>query len=318
MLIGNQSQSRTGLMALLVVVASLASVHADEPVPVVAAVTAPPKELGLDPFYTKYVSAHGLPIVGSAKVSDPALREAAYLVDQMLSHRPEIRDALIKNKIRVAVMAYSERTTDIPEHRTMTPKDYWDIRARGLGASRRTPVVSCAEENLLNYRGDPYSTENILIHEFGHGIHGVGLATVDPTFNTRLRKAYKDAMAKGLWKGTYAASNVGEYWAEAVQSWFDTNRQNDSQHNHVDTRPELKSYDPELAKLAEEVFGDGPWRYVRPDRRKDKAHLAGYDPTSAPTFKWEPRLLEARKKRSDDVKRKSDQDRAKASSKTKD
>jgi len=34
----------------------------------------------------------------------------------------------------------------------------------------------------------------------------------------------------------------------------------------VDTRAELKSYDPELAKLVEEVFSDGPWRYVRPDR----------------------------------------------------
>ena len=244
--------------------------------------TAPPKELGLDPFYTKYVSAHGLPVVGSAKVSDFALREAAYLVDQMLSHRPEIRDAMIKNKIRVAVMAYSERTTDIPEHRDMKPKDYWNIRARGLGASRRTPVVSCAEENLLNYRGDPYSTENILIHEFGHGIHGVGLAAVDPTFGTRLRKAYKDAKDKGLWKGTYAGSNVGEYWAEGVQSWFDTNRQNDSQHNHVDTRDELKAYDPELAKLCNEVFGDGPWRYVRPDHRKEQAHLAGFDLEQGP------------------------------------
>ena len=30
----------------------------------------PPKELGLDPFYSKYLSAGGLPIVGSAKVSD--------------------------------------------------------------------------------------------------------------------------------------------------------------------------------------------------------------------------------------------------------
>jgi len=45
--------------------------------------------LGLGPFYTKYVSAHGLPVVGSAKVSDFALREAAYLVDQMLGHRPD-------------------------------------------------------------------------------------------------------------------------------------------------------------------------------------------------------------------------------------
>jgi Xaa-Pro aminopeptidase len=275
-------------------------------------VTAPPKELSLDPFYTKYVSAHGLPIVGSAKVSDFALREAAYLVDQMLAHRSDIRDALIKNKIRVAVMAYSERTTDVPEHRDMKPKAYWNMRARGLGASRRTPVVSCAEENLLNFRGDPYSTENILIHEFGHGIHGVGLAAVDPTFAPRLRKAFSDATSKGLWRGTYAGSNVGEYWAEGVQSWFDTNRQNDSQHNHVDTRDELKAYDPELAKLCNEVFGDGPWRYVRPDRRKERAHLAGFDLSKAPAFKWEPELIEARRKHYEEVEKKSKKDSAPA------
>ncbi len=276
------------------------------------ALGAPPKELGLDPYYTKYASAGGLAIVGSAKVSDFALREAAYLVDQMLSHRPDIRDAMIKNKIRVAVMAYSERTTDIPEHRDMKPKEYWNMRARGLGASRRTPVVSCAEENLLNYRGDPYGTENILIHEFGHGIHGVGLSAVDPTFGPRLRKAYNDAKAKGLWLGTYAGSNVGEYWAEAVQSWFDTNRQNDSQHNHVDTREELKTYDPEVAKLCNEVFGDGPWRYVRPDRRQEKSHLAGFDLSKAPAFKWEPELLEARRKHYEEVAKKSKQESAPA------
>ena len=221
-------------------------------------VTTPPESLGLDPFYTKYVSAHGLPVVGSAKVSDAALREAAFLVDQMLSHRPEIREAMKKSKMRVAVMAYSERTTDLPEHRNLKPKSYWDWRARGLGASREAPVVSCGEENMLGYRGDPYSTENILIHEFGHGIDGVGLRAVDPTFRTRLRKAFADAMKNGLWKGTYAASNSAEYWAEAVQSWFDTNRENDSQHNHVDTREELKQYDPEVAKLCARSL----WRWA--------------------------------------------------------
>ena len=281
-------------------------------------VTAPPASLGLDPFYTKYVSAHGLPVVGSAKVSDYALREAAYLVDQMLDHRPEIREAMIKSKIRVAVMAYSERTTDIPEHREMTPKTYWDFRARGLGASPRTPVVSCAEENLLNYPGDPYSTENILIHEFGHGIDGVGLRAVDPTFRTRLREAYRHAFDKGLWKGTYAASNPGEYWAEGVQSWFDTNRQNDSQHNHVDTRDELKTYDPDLAKLCADVFGDGPWRYVRPDKRKDHAHLTGFDRAHAPSFVWEPGLLEARKKHYEKVQRDSEKQRGEPGQRNKD
>ncbi len=184
--------------------------------PELPAVTAPPKELGLDPFYTKYQSAHGLPVVGSSKVSDYALREAAYLADQMLAHRPELRDAMIRNKVRIAVMAVSERTTDIPEHRDLQPKLYWNIRARGLGASRERPAVSCAEENLLNYIGDPYSTENIMIHEFAHAIHSMGLQTVTPTFQPRLRNAYEGAKAKGLWKNTYAISNISEYWAEGA------------------------------------------------------------------------------------------------------
>jgi hypothetical protein len=288
----------------LLLVSMGASTAAAAP-PELPAVTAPPKELGLDPFYTKYLSAHGLLVVGSSKVSDYALREAAYLADQMLAHRPEVRDAMIRNKVRLAVMAYSERTTDIPEHRDLQPKLYWNIRARGLGASRQRPAVSCAEENLLNYKGDPYSTENIMIHEFAHTIHSMGLRTVDPTFQPRLRKVYKDAKAKGLWKDTYAISNVSEYWAEGVQSWFDTNRQNDSSHNHVDTRAELKSYDPALAKLVEEVFGDGPWRYVRPDKRTDLAesHLAGYEPGKGPRFQWEPELLEARRKNNANAKR---------------
>jgi hypothetical protein len=235
----------------------------------------------------------------------------------MLAHRPEVREAMIRNKVRLAVMGHTERTTDIPEHRDLQPKLYWNFRARGLGASRQRPAVSCAEENLLNYKGDPYSTENIMIHEFAHAIHSMGMRDVDPTFDVRLRAAYKEAMTKGLWKGTYAGSNVAEYWAEGVQSWFDTNRHDDAQHNHVDTREELKAYDPALAKLVEEVMGDGPWRYVRPDRRKDldKGHLAGYDPANVPTFRWEPELAEARRKHYEEVRRRSERDKAAAPAK---
>jgi len=256
----------------------------------------PPASLGLSPFYTKHISVGGLPIVASTKVSDFALKEAAYLVSTMLEHRPDVRDAMVKNKVRCAIMAYSERTTDIPEHSDLTPKAYWDVRARGLGATPVRPAVSGAEENLLNYPGDPYSTENILIHEFGHAMHEMGLSTADPTFDRRLRATFKGAREAGLWKGTYAETNPQEYWAEGVQSWFDTNRENDSQHNHVNTREELKKHDPALASLLKEVFDDTPWRYIRPDRRPEQAHLAGYDPSKAPRFAWEPQLLEANRR----------------------
>jgi hypothetical protein len=256
----------------------------------------PPAELGFSPFYAKYTSASGFPVVGSSRVSDYAIKEAAFLIDRMLERRPDVRGAMIRNKTRCAVMAYSERTTEIPEHSDLAPKEYWNVRARGLGATHVRPAVSCAEENLLCYPGDPYATENILIHEFGHAIHEMGLNTADRTFEPRLRKAYEDAKKAGLWKGTYAATNLHEYWAEGVQSWFDTNRENDSQHNHVNTREELKAYDAPLATLLEEVFGEVAWRYQRPAQRAEKAHLVGFDASTAPRFAWEPELLEANRR----------------------
>jgi hypothetical protein len=154
-------------------------------------------------------------------------------------------------------------------------------------------VVSCGEENLLCLLGDHYSTENILIHEFAHAMHEMGVDKIDKTFDRRLKAAFDEGMAAGLWMGTYAATNHKEYWAEGVQSWFDTNRPKpDAQHNHVDTREELKEYDAKLAGLIEEIYGGRDWRYVRPDHRSEAAHLAGFDRSKAPTFRWPPKLVE--------------------------
>ncbi len=242
----------------------------------------------LAPFYQKHLLVQDLPVVGSGKVSDDALREAAWIVGHMLPHRADLLRAMASNRVRLAVMAWNEFTTDIPEHASLTPKVYWDRRARGLGATLQAPAVSCAEENLLAYRNDPYSTENILIHEFAHAIHGTGLSATDPSFNPRLLAAYHSATNRGLWRNTYAGSNPEEYWAEATQSWFDNNRANDALHNDIDTRDKLKRYDPDLARLCEEVYGDFPWRYHKPADRSpaDRAHLKPVDAARTPIFEW--------------------------------
>jgi len=246
------------------------------------------REFKLAPFYEKFIDLDGLPVVGSTNVSDYAMREAVWIVRQMLPNRADILHALASNHVRLAVMAWNEFTTDVPEHSDLESKVYWDRRARGLGATPRRPAVSCAEENLLGYPGDPYATENICIHEFSHAIHEMGMSRIDPSFDKRLRAAFRAAKDAGLWKGTYAASNPMEYWAEGAQSWFDNNREDDSLHNHVNTRAELKEYDPALAKLCAEVFGDLPWRYQKPAVRapEGRAHLAGYDASKAPRFQW--------------------------------
>jgi hypothetical protein len=246
------------------------------------------EDFKLSPFYAKVVMTGDFPIVSSAKVSDPALTEAAVLVKAMLDGREDILSAMARNKVRLTVMAASERTCDVPEHSDLTPKEFWNRRARGLGATPERPSVSCGEENLLCCPGDPYSTESIMVHEFAHAIHQMGVNSLDPGFDDRLKAAYDAALKEGKWNNCYAAENHYEYWAEAVQSWFGTNRENDAIHNHVNTRAELKEYDPGVAKLCEEVFGDKKWTYVRADdaARKDEPHLKNLDRTKLPKFEW--------------------------------
>ncbi|MBI3880849.1 MAG: zinc-dependent peptidase [Verrucomicrobia bacterium] len=259
---------------------------------------------GVPAFYTQRVEAHGYPIVASAKVNPYALKEAAYLADMMLAKRPDVREAMIQSGSRLCILAWNEFTTDQPEfarladaktrdHPTLSGREYWDSRARGLGGSETDPLCSCAEENLLGYPGDPYSTENILIHEFAHNIHLRGMNNVDPAFDTRLKQTYAAAMKAGLWKGKYASVNHHEYFAEGVQSWFDNNRFNDHDHNHVHLRSQLIEYDPDLAATCREVFGDTELKYTKPATRLT-GHMAGYDPANAPTFVWPERLQKAK------------------------
>ncbi|RYD23550.1 MAG: hypothetical protein EOP88_03750 [Verrucomicrobiaceae bacterium] len=246
------------------------------------------KEFKLAPFYQKMILIEGFPVVSSEKVNDAAVVESAVIVRGMLDGRDDIFRALAKGHIRLTVMATSERTCDVPEHSDLTPKAYWNRRARGLGATRERPSVSCAEENVLCCKGDPYSTESILVHEFAHAIHIMGLEKVDPTFDRRLKEAYDAAMAAGKWQKLYAAENHAEYWAEAVQSWFGTNRENDAIHNHVNTRKELIEYDPAVAKLCEEIFGKNKWQYRRADdrARRNEPHLKNLDRDKLPVFAW--------------------------------
>lgn len=225
-------------------------------------ITKPPKALNLDPFYKKYMNANGIPVISSWRVPDSALVQAWNIVVFMTNDLPaenlkQMQDA----GARVGVMARYEGTTDIPEHANLVNDTTlnWDLRARGLGGDMDLPLTTCAEENLLCYQIDKYHAEDILIHEFAHAIHLIGIAPIDSTFNTKLQELLDQAVAEGKYFNTYAKTNLYEYWAEGVQDWFNVNAEvpkPDGKHNQLNTREELKKYDPRLYELVHQYFSE--------------------------------------------------------------
>ncbi|WP_455639061.1 hypothetical protein [Parabacteroides sp.] len=225
-------------------------------------ITTPPAALKLDPFYKKYMNVNGIHVVSSWRVPDSCFYAAYVSIKGLTDILPkEVMESLTSRNTRIGIMARYEGTTDIPEHAFLVNDTTlnWDVRARGLGGSIEMPFSTCAEENILAYQIDKYHAEDILIHEFAHTIHNVGISPVYPDFNKELQAALDAAVANGRWKNVYASTNIEEYWAEGVQNWFNVNAEvdndnGDGKHNKINTREELKRYDPGLYKILARFF----------------------------------------------------------------
>ena len=228
-----------------------------------------------DPFYVQHRKALGLPVIGSARVPAEALATAASLVRQMLADRPDIARWLADNGYRVAIMAESEATTDLPEqaHWTrpdrsdprltrcerihyderigaMTDREYWNARARGMSG----PLTSGAAEDVLGLRSSRYYGETIFVHEFSHDVLAA-VRAVDPALARQVDAAYAHALETGLWKDEYASTSVDEYWAEGTQFWFDSNKLAAFDGRQILDHTDLAAYDPALYAVLGQAYG---------------------------------------------------------------
>ena len=225
-------------------------------------VTGIPEGKNIPSFYKKYIETEGLYVTSSENVSDEALLKACDIITLMLAKRPDVKAHMVKKGCHVMVIGKDEETCDLPEFAHICNCEdsikYWNWRARGFGGAPEDEFSSsCGEENLLALPQDKYVGENILIHEFAHLIHTVGIVGVEPDFNNRLEALRQNAIRKGLWEKTYAVSNKEEYFAECVQSFFNCNRYADPAngvHNQVNRRVKLKAYDPDMYRLLQEYF----------------------------------------------------------------
>lgn len=241
-----------------------------------ATTSAPPRSLGLDPFYAKHVSALGIPIISSARVPDKALFAARDMARGMLAHRPDLAEILAREGYRIAIIAREEALLDLPEMRhwtkparddprltrceikhydtrigRLTDREYWDARARGMGGQH----MVAAEEDVLGLPMNRYWGETIFVHEFAHQILAA-LRIGDPVLYARIEAAYAAAKAEGRWRDEYTMTTVDEYWAEGTQFWFNSNRLQVFDGRRVLDHADLAAYDPALFAALGEVHGE--------------------------------------------------------------
>jgi outer membrane protein assembly factor BamB len=204
-------------------------------------------------FFTKELDYEGIPIKAPEVVADQALFTARDKIAQELKNLP---DACYNLKIAGAelhIIGKDQVTSDLPEHRHLKGKPFdgnltVDQRTRGLGGL----LTSCGEENLLQLPGDRYHGRDICIHEFAHNIQDTGLSN---DVRQKIREQYKRSLEKGLWKGSYAATNEHEYFAELSMWYFGTH----GDMNMTGTKPAkgpegLKAYDPEAFTLLDDLY----------------------------------------------------------------
>ena len=207
----------------------------------------PPPSLRLHFFYQKYLSVNGVVIVAPSEVSDEDMELAGKIVAGMLSDNPGLLENLSPKYIRIAIYNYRDA---VGGSRSQLP-EFSGETADIAGSAGPIPGGWLATA--------PAGDQNhcyVFIHEFAHTIQSaLEYKPGGREFRPRLRALYDAALNKGLWHHTYAAWSVFEYWAETVTFWF---------HEFM-RQPEelagtkLEDYDPEIARLIAEVFGEGAY-----------------------------------------------------------
>ncbi len=240
------------------------------------------------PFYVQRQEAEGLVIEASSVVSRYAVAEAAWLVRNVVS----ARDArtLSAHGVRLVVLGSGEMVTDLPEYAALTPALWWNRRYRGMGPTDALPVILCTEEDLLRLPGAEEGGEtSVCLHELAHAVDHAHALRHEP-FAVSLAQAYDQAREGLLWPDSYEMSSAGEYFVAGAGVWFG-DPSPVAVARGLTTREALRAYDPALAALCHEAFGDERWRYAPPERRRgsDRRHLRGFDRASAIPFSWPER-----------------------------
>jgi len=228
-------------------------------------------------WYKKYTHVKGIPIIASKKVDSRALIKAAAVANKMLmgkSYGKKITKYLKQYRTKIGIIGQKERLTRMPEARhfkksydnyaglSFLGKWRWDSKAGKWKEHYR--IALTREMNVLQ-KGYPIDKwgwgDSITQHEFAHNIHLAVFDNEYPILSKKIKNAYNAAIKKGKWKGSYAATNEFEYWAECSSIWFNNDPGDPNGTDYVKGRRQLKKYDLGIYRLLLKVYGNSKWRF---------------------------------------------------------
>ncbi len=243
-----------------------------------------------DLYYTKYVDAGGIAIIGAKTLTDEVMIEAQDIALAMTAKRPELRVQLSPETGFYFILTDIEYTRG--NVKTLPEWNVWElILSRGplvyinigmcLGIDGRYICTSNAAKNV-KIQSRPHDKTcssywcntnlylkdwSTFVHEMAHAIDHAA-RQIDPNFNSELQNAYQNAKQKELWdngkvlSGGYAMTNIREYWAVASEYWFFIQRATRYTTHHFpegvevpeQRREDLKLRDPLIYALLEKWY----------------------------------------------------------------
>ena len=211
--------------------------------------------------YTKYITGAGVIIVGGDLIPNEAFLAARESVIYMTSARPEFRDILKANEVRISL--FHKDRTELPEYDEPEP---------GGTAMTHTEATMTANANWMCYPGNWDMGGNTVIHEMVHTINHVVFEEINETyFYERIFKIGLNSIEAGLFDTTWASHRpdsqkydaarfLGEFWAITSEGYIMDSPGFKESH---DTRQWIAENDPDVYELHTQYWPTEPWEYCK-------------------------------------------------------
>lgn len=231
----------------------------------------PPSQYG--DYYKRYALTHGMPIFGTASISDDTMQLVYKQVDLMLSalqapHRDKFTD------VKMIVMSQYDKPTQLQFLTSFDPSWLQAMEKNYRGGLTNGTVVLVTEEMVCRkgvawrVSSNPewgketdtiYREFDQVVHEFGHAIDFVLKleARYTAVLNAMSYPPHPHYGPSRAWKWP-----VVEYWAASVQNWFNQDFSYKWQHPGGPyksfLRTDMQSLDPDFYQFMKNVFTDMP------------------------------------------------------------